>query len=122
MSSAAALVHMIAPIPEERELLAKADNGFLVAELIFLALFLIGLVTAGRAHREAAALLLGGPLTAVFWVLVVGAGVVIPLVVQLLAVNHRIQHTPVAPILVLAGGILLRVVFVYGGQLSTWTP
>lgn len=120
LSSAAALVHMIAPVAEERELLAKADNGFLVAELIVLALFLIGLVTAGRVHREAAALLLGGPLTAVFWVFVVGAGIVIPLFVQLLAVNHRIRHTAVAPILVIAGGVLLRFVFVYGGQLSGW--
>jgi formate-dependent nitrite reductase membrane component NrfD len=120
MSSAAALVHMIAPIAEERELLAKADNGFLVAELIVLALFLIGLATSGRASREAVALLLGGPLTAVFWVFVVAAGIIIPLVVQLLAVNHRIRHTPVAPILVLAGGVLLRFVFVYGGQLSHW--
>jgi formate-dependent nitrite reductase membrane component NrfD len=120
LSSAAALVHMIAPIAEERELLAKADNGFLVAELIFIGLFLIGMVTAGRVHREAAALFLGGSLTAVFWVFVVGAGIVIPLVVQLLAVNHRIRHTAVAPILVLAGGVLLRFVFVVGGQLSGW--
>jgi formate-dependent nitrite reductase membrane component NrfD len=44
------------------------------------------------------------------------------LFIQLLAVNHKIVHTPVAPILVLLGGILLRFVIVYAGQLSGWTP
>jgi formate-dependent nitrite reductase membrane component NrfD len=120
LSAAAALVHLIAPLADERELLAKADNGFLVAELALVALFLVGLATATRAHMEAVALLLGGPFTAVFWVLVVGLGMVVPLVVQLLAVNHRIRHTPVAPLLVLAGGLALRFVIVYAGQASHW--
>ena len=103
-------------------MLAKADNGFLVSELILIALFLIGLLTAGRVQMDAAELFLGGPYTAVFWIFVVGLGVVIPLFIQLLAVNHKIVHTPVAPILVLIGGILLRFVIVYAGQLSGWTP
>jgi formate-dependent nitrite reductase membrane component NrfD len=122
LSTAAALVHMVAREPGERELLAKADNGFLVAELIVLALFLVGLATATGAHQAALGLLLGGPYTAVFWVLVVGAGIAVPLLVQLLAVNHVVRHTPVAPLLVLAGGVLLRFVLVYAGQASHWGP
>jgi formate-dependent nitrite reductase membrane component NrfD len=54
----------------------------------------------------------------VFWVFVVGMGVLIPLFVQLLAVNSKITHTPVAPILVLFGGLVLRFVIVYAGQYS----
>jgi formate-dependent nitrite reductase membrane component NrfD len=120
MSAAAAFVHMIAREREERELLAKADNGFLVTELVFILLYLIGLVTATQVHAEAAWLLLGGPYTAAFWVFVVGLGVLVPLFIQLLAVNHRIHHQPLAPILVIVGGILLRFVIVYAGQLSHW--
>lgn len=122
LSSAAAFVHMVAREPEERVLLAKADNTFLAVELVFIGLFLVGLASAARVHVEAAALFLGGPYTAVFWVGVVGLGIVIPLVVQTLAVRHRIQHTPVAPVLVIAGGLLLRFVIVYAGQFSRWTP
>jgi formate-dependent nitrite reductase membrane component NrfD len=121
MSAAAAFVHMIAREAEERELLAKADNGFLMAELIFIALFVGGMATSTQVHQQAAGLLLGGPYTAVFWVFVVGLGIVFPLVIQLLAVNHKIQHTPVAPILVMLGGLLLRFVIVSAGQLSHWT-
>jgi protein NrfD len=121
MSAAAAFVHMIAREVEERELLAKADNGFLMAELIFIALFVGGLATSTQVHQQAAGLVLGGPYTAVFWVFVVGLGIVFPLVIQLLAVNHKMQHTPVAPILVMLGGLLLRFVIVSAGQVSHWT-
>ena len=121
MSAAAAFVHMIAREVEERELLAKADNGFLMAELIFIALFVGGMATSTQVHQQAAGLLLGGPYTAVFWVFVVGLGIVFPLVIQLLAVNHKMQHTPVAPILVMLGGLLLRFVIVSAGQVSHWT-
>jgi formate-dependent nitrite reductase membrane component NrfD len=122
LSSAAALVHMVARDPDERVLLAKADNTFLGLELVLIALFFIGLFTATRVHMEAAALFFGGPYTALFWVLVVGLGIVVPLLVQALAVRHRVVHTPVAPVLVIAGGLLLRFVIVYAGQLSRWTP
>ncbi len=122
LSSAAAFVHLIARDKEERELLAKADNGFLVTELFFIALYLIGLVTATRAQMDAARLLLGGSYTAVFWVFVVGLGIVVPLLLQPLATLHRIRHTAVAPLLVIAGGVVLRFVIVYAGQASSWNP
>ena len=48
-----------------------------------------------EAHAEAARLVLGGPFTAVFWIGVVGLGIVLPLVIQSLAVTHRIIHTPI---------------------------
>ena len=121
MSAAAAFVHLIARDRSERELLAKADNAFLVTELILIGLLFIGLATATRVHIEAAELFFGGSYSAVFWVLVVGMGIVIPLIVQLLAVNHRIRHTAVAPLAVIVGGLLLRFVIVSAGQHSSWS-
>jgi formate-dependent nitrite reductase membrane component NrfD len=118
LSSAAAFAHLTARRVEERELFARSDNAFLGAELLFITLLLLGLSSASRAHAEAAALVFGGPYTAVFWVGVVGIGMLLPLVTQSLAVSHRIHHTPIPPILVLAGGLLLRVVVVVAGQHS----
>ena len=120
LSSAAALVHMLARERAESELLARADNRFLQAELVILALFLVGLATSTSAHKDAAALFFGGPYTAPFWVGVVGAGIAAPLIVQTLAVAHRVRHTAVAPLLVIAGGLLLRFVVVSAGQFSHW--
>jgi len=120
LSSAAAFGHMVARHQEERELLARSDNVFLAIELFVVALFLVGLLSSSQAHVAAARLVLGGPFTAPFWVLVVGAGIVIPLMIQLLAVTHRIAHTPVGPLLVMAGGLALRFVIVAVGQVSHW--
>jgi formate-dependent nitrite reductase membrane component NrfD len=120
LSSAAAFTHLVARHPDERVLLAKSDNVFLLIELFAIALFFVGLLTASEAHIQAARLLLGGPYTAVFWVLVVGTGIVVPFVVQSLAVAHRIRHTVLAPLLVLGGGLALRFVIVHAGQFSHW--
>jgi formate-dependent nitrite reductase membrane component NrfD len=120
LSTSAAFAHWASPELAEREQLAWLDNLFLAIEIGVIALFLIGLRSSTEAHADAARLFLGGPYTAVFWVGVVGLGIVLPLVIQSLAVTHRIAHTPIAPVLVLLGGLALRFVIVDAGQWSHW--
>ena len=120
LSTAAAFVHLIAKDPYERVLLAKADNGFLVTELFFIILFITGLLSSTEVHVESARLLFNGTFAPVFLVFVVCLGIVIPLFIQSLAVSHRIRHVPAAPIMVIAGGFVLRLVIVYAGQASHW--
>jgi formate-dependent nitrite reductase membrane component NrfD len=120
LSTAAAFVHLIARDPYERQLLARADNGFLGIELFVLVLFVVGLLTSTEVHIQAAHLILSGPYAPAFLVLVVGLGIVIPLLIQSLAVSHRIPHTPATPVMVIAGGFVLRLVIVYAGQASHW--
>ena len=121
LSTAAAFAHWASPEPGERVQMAWLDNLFLTIELGMIGLFLVGLLTSTETHAEAARLLLGGPYTAVFWVGVVFLGIVLPLVIQSLAVTHRIIHTPIAPVLVMLGGLALRFVIVSAGQLSHWS-
>ncbi len=120
LSTSAAFAHWASPEPAEREQMAWLDNLFLTIELGLIALLLIGLRSGAEAHAEAARLFLGGPFTAVFWAGVVGLGIVLPLVIQSLAVTHRAPHSPIAPVLVLLGGLALRFVIVGAGQLSHW--
>ena len=120
LSGAAAFVHVIAKNVYERELLAKADNAFLIVELFVIALFIIGLKTATEVQAHAADMLLFGDFASTFWVFVIGVGIVIPLIIQLLAVNHKIHHTPIAPLMVIVGGLLLRFIIVAAGQYSHW--
>jgi formate-dependent nitrite reductase membrane component NrfD len=50
-------------------------------------------------------------------------GIALPLFIQLMMGSHRIAHTIVAPLLVMAGGLALRFVIVSAGQYSHWfTP
>ena len=120
LSTGAAFAHVIARDQGEQAALLRADNAFLAVELVLIGLFLVGLTTASAVHANAAALLLGGPYTAVFWVFVVGLGIVLPLAIQTLMASHRIPHTLVAPALVMLGGLALRFVIVSAGQYSHW--
>ncbi len=120
LSGAAAFVHVIAKDKYERVLLAKADNAFLIIELFVIMLFIVGLKTATEVQSSAADLMLTGSYAAEFWVFVIGLGIVIPLFIQLLAVNHKIHHTPLAPLMVIIGGLILRFIIVAAGQYSHW--
>jgi formate-dependent nitrite reductase membrane component NrfD len=100
--------------------LAGADNSFLTIEAALLALFLIGQATSTSVHQQAASLLLGGPYTAVFWVFVIGMGILLPLILQTLELGNRIGHTLAPAVLVVLGGLALRFILVYAGQQSHW--
>ncbi len=67
LSTAAALVHLMARSLYEREMLARADIGFLAAELLVILLFLVGLLSSTRVHIEAAQSLISGPYAPAFW-------------------------------------------------------
>jgi formate-dependent nitrite reductase membrane component NrfD len=58
----------------------------------------------------------------VFWVLFVGIGLVIPLLLEMLEMRGIARSVAMlAPVLVLVGGYALRQVMIDVGQDSTWT-
>jgi len=116
ISTGAALLMLFRVTDEERHTLARWDLWAIGAELLLLALFLVGLSTGGAAAHEAAGLLLGGPFTAVFWTLVVIAGLAVPALLELLETRLHLRATAMAPSLVLAGGLALRFIMVAAGQ------
>ncbi len=121
LSSAAAFIHLVAKDETERKMLAKSDNIFLIAEFFIIILIFIGFLSSSQTHIEAANMFHGGEYTAIFWVFVVGLGIILPLIVQLAAVNNKINHTSIAPIFVMLGGLMLRLIIVSAGQASHWS-
>jgi protein NrfD len=122
VSAAAALSHLLARGESERSALLRFDGLALAVEFALLALLLFSLLAGNGVQMAAAELLLTGAYAAPFWVLVVAIGIVVPFVLQALMTRRRIAHTAIAPLLVLAGGLALRFVFVYAGQVSHWAP
>jgi len=102
----------------EKEELGLIKLGLIGAELIALVLFVSSLLTSVANARESVHLIVGGPYTAHFWVLVVGIGLLVPLLLQSLEVLQKLESRFVMPLLVLAGGLALRWLVVQGGQLS----
>lgn len=105
--------------PAEHLFLVRFDLICIVAEAGLIGLWIIGLLTGTEAGREAATLILGGPYTAAFWSLVVAVGLVVPAVLEVMALRSRWNTHLVAPVLVLVGGIALRFILVDAGQASS---
>jgi protein NrfD len=102
----------------EKEELGVIKLSLIVAELVALVLFVSALLSSVANQREAVHLIMGGPYTAAFWVFVVGIGLLVPLLLQLLEVLHKLESRFVMPLLVLTGGFVLRYLMIQGGQLS----
>ncbi|NOZ62878.1 MAG: polysulfide reductase NrfD [Calditrichaeota bacterium] len=122
LSAAAALIVLLSKKKEEIKLFQKVDLGFILVELLFLALLIIELATGPAITKQAVQLIMGGQLTAFFWVFVMGIGLIIPGLLELYEINGKHIPAAISPVLVLIGGLLLRFLMVEAGQISTWIP
>jgi len=112
----------------EFRFLYTLDICLILLEFFIVVPYLIHGELSVLAVREALALVLGGPFTFVFWVLFMGAGLLLPLAIELwefkpvllgkgtLHITHRLAMTAAG--LVIFGGYVLRYVFVFAGQAS----
>lgn len=120
----ALLQPMGAQHPEKKtaDQLIRYDQLFLVAEFIFIGLFIANLHTSSASHAAAAQLIMSGPYALPFWGVVVGLGILLPFIWQGLELAHRIPHTVLPAVLVLVGGYTLRWIMVNAGQASQIVP
>jgi formate-dependent nitrite reductase membrane component NrfD len=123
LSTAAALVALMTTHHGERAWFTKIDIYLIVVELALVALFIINLATGSAPQIQALdCCVMGGPYTFAFWVLFVGIGLLIPLLLEILEVRGLgATLALVAAVLVLFGGYTLRQVMLEVGQESTWT-
>jgi len=119
ISTAAALMLLTRLDDRTSHTLVRWDVAAIVAELALLGALLLGLVTGSTASQAAAGLLLGGAYTATFWALVILAGLLVPLALNVLELRGRVPRTLAAPALVLVGGLALRAILVSAGQASS---
>lgn len=124
LSTASALL-MFFVDGEERTALLGLDIVLIGLELATLVAFVMYGSVSGASAREAIRLLVASWYGLLFWIGVVVAGLVTPLVLEVRHLGHdHSRGTPVrsshalTAALVLAGGFLLRLVFVYAGQAS----
>lgn len=116
VSTGAAFMMLFPLAHEEHRFLRNIDLGAIGLELFLLAVFLIGLASGSGDARAAASAFLGGDYTAVFWSLVVIAGLLIPLVIEMIESKKKLSPTLYAPAFILIGGLALRWILVLAGQ------
>ena len=98
------------------ELLHEIDVILVVCELVVLLVMVLSFLGAGNvtankvAHRW-----VNGSWAALFWVGMIGLGLVLPEILYVFA-GGTLASSVVAPVLVLAGGCLLRFLVVYSDE------
>lgn len=116
--------------PEEARLLLSLDIVLILLEFFIVLPYFVHGALSPLAVREALRLVLGGPFTVPFWVLFFAIGLLLPLALEVwemrpvLLARQALQPgrgvTALAAGLVLFGGLMLRYVFVFAGQVSAF--
>jgi formate-dependent nitrite reductase membrane component NrfD len=105
------------------------DFTLMVFSIIATSLFIVGLYVSPRSSAEAVHLIMGGEFTLLFWALVVGVGILLPLALEVYElIPHYIwqvelrEHNPwisgIITTSVLIGGFTMRYVVIYAGQIA----
>jgi protein NrfD len=120
MSTGAAAIILLSKNHLERKSMARIDLLLIAIELFLIVHMFMGFLASTQVQIDAANLFLGGPYTAPFWMLVVGVGLILPAILESLELfKFKIPYY-IPPILVIFGGIMLRFILAYAGQLSRW--
>jgi formate-dependent nitrite reductase membrane component NrfD len=117
---------------EERHFLVSFDAMLIVLEIFIIAPFFLHQALNTWSSAESLNLITGGPFTLPFWLGVILLGLLTPLAIegfelfpvvwQEQAVKYSRLWGGLSAVLVLIGGVLLRYVFVYAGQVSHFLP
>ena len=89
-------------------------------ELFLITHLFMGLLSGTQVHIEAANLFLGGEYTVRFWVFVVGLGLIVPVILEVVELKKKTVPVYIPALLILFGSIMLRFIVVEAGQASRW--
>ncbi|MEN8154913.1 MAG: NrfD/PsrC family molybdoenzyme membrane anchor subunit [Acidobacteriota bacterium] len=120
LSSAVAAVILFSKEHSEKEVFTRIDLGLLIIEVIFIIFLIIGMASSSIQYKKALNLILGGPLTAPFWIFIFSFGLLLPGFFEVLELRGKKIPSAIAALLVIAGGLFLRFIIVEAGQMSGW--
>ncbi len=120
LSTGAAAIILMSKNHEERKSMARIDMLLIAIELFLIVHMFMGFLASTQVQIDSANLFLGGPYTATFWMLVVFIGLIMPAILESLELfKFKIPYY-IPAVLVIFGGIMLRFILAYAGQMSRW--
>ena len=120
LSTGAAMILILSKSDDEKKLISKIDITLIGLELFLITHLFMGFLASTEVHIQAAGLFLGGQYTAVFWVFVVGLGLLLPMTIETMELKGLHISPKIPALLVLFGGLILRFIVVDAGQTSRW--
>lgn len=115
-STAAATNIIFAKTKTEKLLYSRVDIVLIIIELFLIVHMFMGFMAGSEIKILTAQMFLGGEFTIPFWVLVVGLGLVIPLILESLELKGFHIPAIIPSLLVIFGGLLFRFIMVDAGQ------
>ncbi len=110
------------------QFLYNLDVGLMSLEFFIVVPYIVHGQLSVQAVKDSLSLVLGGPFTLLFWLFFLGFGLLLPLLIEIYesvpallsqkTVHYNQRITALTAVLVLAGGFLLRYIFVFAGQMS----
>ncbi|MBT5267976.1 MAG: polysulfide reductase NrfD [Candidatus Marinimicrobia bacterium] len=120
LSASAALISFFSKSEVEKRLFTRIDIILIGIELFMIIHLFMGHLAGTQVHIQAAQMFLGGAFTVPFWVFVVGLGLLLPVVLEILELKHKFIPAIVPVVLIVAGNLMLRFIVVNAGQASRW--
>jgi formate-dependent nitrite reductase membrane component NrfD len=110
------------------QLLYTLDVVLMTLEFFIVVPYIVHGQLSVQAVKNSLNLVLGGPFTLLFWLFFLGLGLLLPLMIEIYesvpalltqkTIHYNQRITAATAVLVLAGGFLLRYIFVFAGQMS----
>ncbi len=120
LSASAALIAYFSKTELEKRLFTRIDIILIGMELFMIIHLFMGHLAGTQVHIQAAQMFLGGAYTVSFWVFVVGLGLILPVLLEVLELKHNFVPAIVPVLLIVSGNLVLRIIVVNAGQASRW--
>ena len=120
LSTGAAMNIVFSKSHAERLQFTRIDLILIGVELFLIVHMFMGFLASTQVQIDSARLFLGGPYTAIFMVMVVGLGLVLPAILEILELKKYRIPVIIPALLVLLGGLMLRFIIAFAGQESRW--
>lgn len=120
LSASAALIVFFSKSEIEKRLFTRIDIILIAIELFMIIHLFMGHLAGTQVHIQAAQMFLGGAFTVPFWVFVVGLGLIMPVILEILELKHKFIPAIVPVVLIVTGNLMLRFIVVNAGQASRW--
>jgi formate-dependent nitrite reductase membrane component NrfD len=120
LSTAAATIMWMSRQHAERKVFTRIDLMLIGVELFLIVHLFMGFLAGPEVQLDAAQLFLGGSYTLPFWGLVVGMGLVLPFILEVLELRGLKIPAALPALLILIGGLIFRILMVEAGEATRY--
>lgn len=120
LSTGAATIMWMSKSHHERKVFTRIDLLLIAIELFFIVHLFMGFLAGPAVQVEAAALFITGKFALPFWGLVVGLGLILPAILEVLELRGVKIPAAIPASLILLGGVLFRFIMLEAGDLTRY--